>query len=49
MNLPLDLAPGGMDVFVPYGGRHALAVAVCVLLIAAPTPCSLVHCLGTPK
>jgi len=26
-----------MDVFVPYGGLHALAVAVCALLIAAPT------------
>ncbi len=26
-----------MDVFVPYGGLHALAVAVCTLLIAAPT------------
>ena len=37
MNLPLDLTPGGMDVFVPYGGLHALAVAVCALLIAAPT------------
>lgn len=26
-----------MDVFVPYGGLHALALAVCALLIAAPT------------
>ncbi len=25
-----------MDVFVPYGGLHALAVAVCAVLIAAP-------------
>ena len=37
MNLPLDLTPGGMDVFVPYSWLHALALAVCALLIAAPT------------
>ncbi len=37
MNLPLDLTPGGMDVFVPYSWLHAFAVAVCALLIAAPT------------
>jgi hypothetical integral membrane protein (TIGR02206 family) len=29
-------APGAWAVFVPYSGLHALAVAVCVLLIAAP-------------
>jgi len=37
MNSPLDLTPGGMDVFVPYGGLHAVALVVCALLIAAPT------------
>ena len=26
-----------MDVFVPYSGLHAVSVAVCALLIAAPT------------
>jgi hypothetical integral membrane protein (TIGR02206 family) len=29
-------APGAWAVFVPYGGLHALAVAVCAGLIAAP-------------
>ncbi len=29
-------APGAWTVFVPYGELHALAVAVCALLIAAP-------------
>ncbi len=28
--------PGAWAVFVPYGGLHALAVAVCALLIVAP-------------
>lgn len=31
------VVPGGWNVFVPYSGLHALAVAVCALLIAAPT------------
>ena len=35
---PLGLvAPGEWDVFVPYGGLHALVLVVCALLIAAPT------------
>ena len=29
-------APGAWAVFVPYSGLHALAVAICALLIAAP-------------
>lgn len=36
MGPPLDLTPGGWTVFVPYGGLHALALAVCALLIAVP-------------
>jgi hypothetical integral membrane protein (TIGR02206 family) len=30
-------APGKWDTFVPYSGLHALAVAVCAVLIVAPT------------
>ncbi len=38
MNPPLNiLAPGRWDTFVPYGGLHAVAFVVCVLLIAAPS------------
>jgi len=29
--------PGAWDVFVPYGGLHAFVLAVCALLIAAPS------------
>ena len=29
--------PGGWDVFVPYGGLHALTLAVCAVLVAAPS------------
>jgi hypothetical integral membrane protein (TIGR02206 family) len=29
--------PGAWDVFVPYSGLHALVLAVCALLIAAPS------------
>jgi hypothetical integral membrane protein (TIGR02206 family) len=29
--------PGGWDVFAPYGGLHALALIVCLLLIAVPS------------
>jgi hypothetical integral membrane protein (TIGR02206 family) len=36
MNPPLNITPGAWDVFVPYSGLHALAVAVCVALMAAP-------------
>jgi hypothetical integral membrane protein (TIGR02206 family) len=36
MNPPLDIRPGAWDVFVPYSWLHALAVAVCVVLIATP-------------
>ena len=38
MNPPLNiLAPGPWDAFVPYSGLHAVAFAVCALLIAAPS------------
>ena len=38
MNPPLDiLAPGPWDTFAPYGGLHAVAFAICALLIAAPS------------
>ena len=38
MNPPLNiLAPGPWDSFAPYSGLHALALAVCALLIAAPS------------
>jgi hypothetical integral membrane protein (TIGR02206 family) len=36
MNPPLDITPGAWTVFVPYSWMHALAVAVCVALMAAP-------------
>ena len=36
MNPPLDLTPGGWNVFVLYGALHLVAVMVCALLIAAP-------------
>jgi hypothetical integral membrane protein (TIGR02206 family) len=38
MNPPLNiLAPGPWETFVPYGGLHAIAFAICALLIAAPS------------
>jgi hypothetical integral membrane protein (TIGR02206 family) len=37
MNPPLSLLPSPWDVFVPYGGLHALVLVVCTFLIAAPT------------
>jgi hypothetical integral membrane protein (TIGR02206 family) len=38
MNPPLNiLAPGAWDTFVPYSGLHAVAFAICALLIAAPS------------
>jgi hypothetical integral membrane protein (TIGR02206 family) len=37
MNPPLSiLAPGPWDTFVPYGGLHAVALVICVVLIVAP-------------
>ena len=38
MNPTLELAPpDGWDVFVPYGGLHAVILVACALLITAPT------------
>lgn len=37
MNPPLDITPDAWTVFVPYGWMHALAVAVCIALIALPS------------
>ena len=36
MNPPLAIAPGAWTVFVPYTPLHALVLAVCAALIAAP-------------
>jgi hypothetical integral membrane protein (TIGR02206 family) len=36
MGPPLNLLPDAWHVFVPYGGVHALTLAVCALLIAVP-------------
>jgi hypothetical integral membrane protein (TIGR02206 family) len=38
MNPPLNiLAPGPWDTFAPYSGLHAIAFAICAVLIAAPS------------
>jgi hypothetical integral membrane protein (TIGR02206 family) len=38
MNPPLNiLAPGPWDTFAPYGWLHAVALLVCIVLIAMPT------------
>jgi len=38
MNPPLNiLAPGPWDTFVPYGGLHAVALVICVVLIVTPS------------
>jgi hypothetical integral membrane protein (TIGR02206 family) len=36
MSPPLDIAPGAWTVFTPYGWMHALAVTICVVLMAVP-------------